>query len=70
MGHMLFQYVLASGVDIDYRVGPKYISSTREGQIPSRYIQPNKYFLITWETPLWSPSHRVMFDDLKALFRY
>jgi hypothetical protein len=25
--------MLASGVDIDYRVGPKYISPTREGQI-------------------------------------
>jgi hypothetical protein len=49
--------MLASGVDIDYRVGPKYISLTWEGQIPSRYIQPNEYFSITWETPLWSPFH-------------
>jgi hypothetical protein len=56
--------------DIDYRVGPEYISPTWEGQIPSRYMQPNKYFSITWETPLWSLSHRVIFDDLKALFRY
>src|SRR3954469_8439604 len=43
----LLNRVLASGVDIDYRVGPKYISPTWEGQIPSRYIQPNKYFPIT-----------------------
>jgi hypothetical protein len=38
--------MLASGVDIDYRVGLMYISPTREGQIPSQYMQPNKYFLI------------------------
>jgi hypothetical protein len=43
----LLNHVLASGVDIDYRVGPKYISPTREGQISSRYMQPNKYFPIT-----------------------
>src|SRR3954462_4385880 len=43
----LLNHVLASGVDIDYRVGPKCISPTWEGQIPSRYIQHNKYFPIT-----------------------
>src|SRR3954463_13454148 len=48
----LLNHVLASGVDIDYRVGPKYISPTWEGQIPSRYIQANKYFPITREIPL------------------
>jgi hypothetical protein len=32
---------------INYRVGPEYISPTWEGQIPSRYMQPNKYFPIT-----------------------
>jgi hypothetical protein len=56
--------------DIDYRMGPEYISPIWEGQIPSRYMQPNKYFSITRETPLWSPFHNVMFDDLKSLFRY
>src|SRR3954470_4670098 len=48
----LLNHMLASGVDINYRVGPKYISPTWEGQIPSRYIQPNRYFPITRETPL------------------
>jgi hypothetical protein len=28
--------------DIDYQVDPEYISPTWEGQIPSRYMQPNK----------------------------
>jgi hypothetical protein len=30
--------------DIDYRVGPEYISPTWERQILSRYMQPDKYF--------------------------
>jgi hypothetical protein len=62
--------VLASGVDIDYRVGPKYISPTQEGQIPSQYMQPNKYFPIALEHLYDHPVSGVTFDELKALFRY
>jgi hypothetical protein len=53
--------------DIDYRVGPEYISPSREGQIPilihatqqvlSDYLRYT--FMITF--------HSVTFDDLKAL---